>query len=157
MDVIERQLYTVAVFQDAASAARGVSALLAEGFPVGAVSTVAVEAAQVSGAEDRVFGPDTAVLEVRGLGRVSAGGSAVAVLQGQDAAFEAKGLAAAASRLGFQPHDGRIFELLVARGGTLVAVAGADRAADALAVLHAYGGGNAAIGAWADRVHVFVS
>jgi hypothetical protein len=34
----------------------------------------------------------------------------------------------------------------------LVAVLGDPRAADALAILHAYGGGNAAIGAWMGRV-----
>jgi hypothetical protein len=34
----------------------------------------------------------------------------------------------------------------------LVAVRNEPRAADALAKLHAYGGGNAAIGAWTGRV-----
>jgi hypothetical protein len=34
----------------------------------------------------------------------------------------------------------------------LVAIASDARAADALAVLHSFGGGNAAIGAWAGRV-----
>ena len=55
-------------------------------------------------------------------------------------------------RVGFQAHDGRIFETLAARGGILVAIRGEPRAADALAILHSYGGGNAAIGAWAGRV-----
>jgi hypothetical protein len=49
-------------------------------------------------------------------------------------------------------HDGQIFETLVERGGVLVAVLSEPRAADALARLHAYGGGNAAIGAWVGRV-----
>jgi hypothetical protein len=55
-------------------------------------------------------------------------------------------------RAGFQPHDGLIFETLVGKGGVLVAVQGAPRAADALAVMQSYGGGNAAIGAWGKRV-----
>ena len=53
---------------------------------------------------------------------------------------------------GFQAHDGYIYEALTGRGGVLVAVHNEPRAADALAKLHAYGGGNAAIGAWTGRV-----
>ena len=55
-------------------------------------------------------------------------------------------------RVGFQAHDGRIFETLTGRGGVLVAIRTEPRAADALAILHSYGGGNAAIGAWTGRV-----
>ena len=51
-----------------------------------------------------------------------------------------------------QAHDGRIFETLTGRGGILVAITSEARAADALAILHSYGGGNAAIGAWAGRL-----
>lgn len=53
---------------------------------------------------------------------------------------------------GFQAHDGRIFARLVERGGVLVAVTSDARAADAMSVMHAYGGGNTAIGAWRGRV-----
>ena len=63
-----------------------------------------------------------------------------------------EGIAASMSRVGFQAHDGFIFETLTKRGGVLVAIRSEDRAADALALLHAYGGGNAAIGAWTGRV-----
>ena len=55
-------------------------------------------------------------------------------------------------RVGFQSHDGRIFETLTGRGGILVAIRSEPRAADALALLHSYGGGNPAIGAWTGRV-----
>jgi hypothetical protein len=55
-------------------------------------------------------------------------------------------------RVGFQAHDGRIYEALTARGGVLVAIHSEPRAADALTVLLSYGGGNAAIGAWTGRV-----
>jgi len=51
-----------------------------------------------------------------------------------------------------EAHDGRIFEALAGRGGILVAIRTEPRAADALAILHSYGGGNAAIGAWTGRV-----
>jgi hypothetical protein len=34
----------------------------------------------------------------------------------------------------------------------MIAIQGDPRAADALAILHSYGGGNAAIGAWTGRV-----
>ena len=62
------------------------------------------------------------------------------------------GLAGTMRRVGFQPHDGRIFDVLTGRGGVLVAIHSEPRAADALAILHSYGGGNAAIGAWTGRV-----
>jgi hypothetical protein len=62
------------------------------------------------------------------------------------------GLSGTLRRVGFQAHDGRIFETLTARGGVLVSVHSEPRAADALAVMHSYGGGNAAIGAWTGRV-----
>ena len=62
------------------------------------------------------------------------------------------GIAGTMRRVGFQPHDGRIFETLTGRGGVLVAIRSEPRAADALAILHSYGGGNAAIGAWTGRV-----
>ena len=62
------------------------------------------------------------------------------------------GVAAAMRRAGFQPHDGLIYEALRGKGGVLVAVQDAPRAADALAVMQSYGGGNAAIGAWGNRV-----
>ena len=62
------------------------------------------------------------------------------------------GLASSMLKAGFQTHDGRIFEMLVEKGGVLVAVRNEPRAADALSVFHNYGGGNAAIGAWAGRL-----
>ena len=62
------------------------------------------------------------------------------------------GVATTMRRAGFLVHDGFIYETLTARGGVLVGVHSEPRAADALAVMFAYGGGNAAIGAWAGRV-----
>jgi hypothetical protein len=73
-------------------------------------------------------------------------------LQGQSEELAREGLADSLRLAGFQPHDAHIFEALTARGGVLVGVRSESRAADALATLHAYGGGNAAIGAWHGRV-----
>ena len=85
-----------------------------------------------------------------GIGAVVLRGPLVDALQGSaQRIFGKLGLANTMRRVGFQAHDGRIFEALVARGGILVAVRDSEpRAADALAILHSYGGGNAAIGAW---------
>ena len=79
-------------------------------------------------------------------------GPLVNALQGPQRDLPKLGVTATMRRVGFQPHDGRIFETLTARGGILVAIHSEPRAADALAVLHSYGGGNAAIGAWTGRV-----
>jgi hypothetical protein len=83
---------------------------------------------------------------------VLAKGPLVSALQGPSRDLIKLGLAGTMRRVGFQTHDGRIFETLTARGGVLVAIHSEPRAADALAVLHSYGGGNAAIGAWTGRV-----
>jgi hypothetical protein len=79
-------------------------------------------------------------------------GPLVAALQGPDNGLETAGLGRTIGRAGFQAHDGYIYETLTGRGGVLVAIRSEPRAADALAKLHAYGGGNAAIGAWTGKV-----
>ncbi len=148
----DSELYTVGVFGDAAGARRALAALVADGFEADALSVLGGDAPSLAVLAEALGRPVPDPSEVRGLGRVRMAGPAIGVLQGDDGGLLARGLAATAGRLGFQMHDGRIFEALVARGGVLVAVESAARAADALAVLHAYGGGNAAIGAWAGRL-----
>jgi hypothetical protein len=76
----------------------------------------------------------------------------VGALDGSDAALGSLGIARTMRRAGFQAHDGYIFETLTLRGGVLVAVQSEPRASDAIALLHSYGAGNAAIGAWTGRV-----
>jgi hypothetical protein len=83
---------------------------------------------------------------------VLARGPLIEALQGGERDLTKVGIAGTMRRVGFQAHDGRIFETLVGRGGVLVAIRSEPRAADALAILHSYGGGNAAIGAWTGRV-----
>lgn len=150
----EGPCFTVGVFQDAAWASRGLAALAGQGFPPEALSIVARQGPEVSALMEKTFGAgaDRAAVEVPGLGAAVAHGLLVDTLQGDDNGLGASGVAATMRRAGFQAHDGFIFETLTARGGVLVAVAGEPRAADALALMHAYGGGNAAIGAWGGRV-----
>jgi len=90
--------------------------------------------------------------EVHDLGPVVVRGPLLEALQGADQGLAKTGIAGTMRRVGFQAHDGRIFHVLTGRGGVMVAIHSEPRAADALAVLHSYGGGNAAIGAWTGRV-----
>ena len=146
--------FTVGVFQDAAWASRGLTALAGDGFPPEALSILAKQAPDIAELMEQTFGAgaEQALVDVQGLGPAVAHGALVETLQGADNALGASGVAATMRRAGFQAHDGFIYETLTARGGVLVAVAGEPRAADALALMHAYGGGNAAIGAWGGRV-----
>jgi hypothetical protein len=149
---VEAGRFTVGVFQDVASAEKGISALKRIGLPAEALSIIAKEAPETAAFIERTLGGGAERMELRGAGAVLARGSLVAALQGAAGDLLHLGLAGTMRRVGFQPHDGRIFEVLTARGGVLVAIRSEPRAADALAVLHSYGGGNAAIGAWTGRL-----
>lgn len=146
------ETFTIGVFKDADWAARGLEALGAQGIEAAMVSLLAVESAEAAALAKRVTGLPAQVLEIPGVGRCVGVGPLLAVLLADDAGLTRKGLAPSLARAGFQAHDGRIFETLTARGGVMVAIASESRAADALATLHSYGGGNAAIGAWHGRV-----
>ena len=144
--------FTVAVFQDALWARRGVEALLRNGFVPESLTILALDSRTTSQLIEDLLGPGPSRFELKALGVVSAKGPLIAALQGEDEGLTALGLGGAIGRAGFQQHDGYIFETLTGRGGVLVAIRSEPRAADALATLHAYGGGNAAIGAWTGRV-----
>jgi hypothetical protein len=101
---------------------------------------------------EKTFGSAGDRLDLGAIGGVLAHGPLVAALQGSTRDLATLGLAGTMRRVGFQAHDGRIFETLTGRGGVLVAIRSEPRAADALALFHSYGGGNAAIGAWSGRV-----
>lgn len=148
----DRTCYTVGVFQDVEWARRGLEALARHGFPSEAMSILAKDSSEVSTLVEQILGTAGSTFEVRNLGQVIAHGSLLETLQGSDGELGRSGVGATMRRAGFQTHDGFIFETLTARGGILVAIDSEPRAADALAVLHAYGGGNAAIGAWQGRV-----
>ena len=143
--------FTVGVFQDVAWAEKGIEALRRQGFAVESLSIIGKAAPELAALFDRTLGA-AETIEIHDLGTALARGPIVAALQGADNGLTKLGIAATMRRVGFQAHDGRIFDVLTGRGGVLVAIHSEPRAADALAVLHSYGGGNAAIGAWSGRV-----
>ena len=144
--------FTVGVFQDATWAERGIDALVRHGFTPALLSILAKASPENDALAERVFGKRLPHVEVKGLGEAIAHGVLVATLNGGEGELFRLGLAATVRHAGFQEHDGVIYDRLVERGGILIAVGGDARAADALATLHAYGGGHAAIGAWTGRV-----
>ena len=144
--------FTVAVFQDVAWARRGLAALQRHGFSSASLTLLALATPEAEALVSDVQGRPGQRLEVRGLGTLVGDGPLLRALNGTAGDFGKLGLTATVRRAGFQAHDGYIYETLTSRGGVLVAVEGEARAADALSVFHNYGGGNAAIGAWAGRV-----
>jgi hypothetical protein len=144
--------FTVAVFQDVDWARRGLEALERHGFQTAALSLLALATPEAETLASEVLGGAARRFEVRGLGALVGGGPVIGVLDGTARNFCDLGLAATMRRAGFQAHDGYIYETLTSRGGVLVAVDSEARSADAIAVFHNYGGGNAAIGAWTGRV-----
>ena len=149
---VETGLFTVGVFQDLASARKALDALKRASLPAESISILVKDGPEAAALIAQVCGADGERLDLFGVGPVVARGPLVTALQGSTRDFAKLGLAATMRRVGFQPHDGRIFETLTARGGVLVSVRSEPRAADALAILHSYGGGNAALGAWSGRV-----
>lgn len=148
---VETGRFTVGVFQDIEWATRGVEALKKNGLAVESLSILGKASPALTAFIERELGAPQS-LEIRDLGASAARGPIVAALQGSDQGLATLGLSGTMRRVGFQAHDGRIFDTLTARGGVMVAIHSEPRAADALAVLHSYGGGNAAIGAWTGRV-----
>lgn len=152
MPDVEASQFTIGVFQDLSWAERGLDALKKNAFPSQALSVLAKDAPESAALIERLFGAAPARLVLPRLGSVVAAGSLMDALDGSAGDLARLGLSAALKRVGFQTHDGQIFEVLTGKGGILVAVKGEARSADALAVLHSFGGGNAAIGAWKGRL-----
>jgi hypothetical protein len=152
MAQFEQALYTVGVFQDASWAERGIDALKKQGFGTDVMTVLAKATPEATSFIERVLGAAPAAMDLPVLGATTARGSLIQTLNGAGNDLGRIGIAAAMRRAGFQPHDGLIYETLAGKGGILVAIEDAPRAADALAVLQSYGGGNAAIGAWSGRV-----
>src|SRR2546421_10868930 len=115
-------LFTVAVFQDAAWATKGLEALRQAGFPPESLTIVAKESGDAAALIDRTFGAAGERLDVTGVGPIVARGRLIDALQGAARDLPKLGFAATMRRVGFQPHDGRIFESLIGRGGVLVAI-----------------------------------
>jgi hypothetical protein len=149
---IEAGLFTVGVFQDVTWAQKGLQALQRAGFPPESLTIMAKETPEVARLIQDSLGTGGEVVQLASIGAALARGPLVGVLQGASGDLGSLGLVGTMRKIGFQSHDGRIFDTLTGRGGVLVAIKGEARAADALAILHSYGGGNAAIGAWGGRV-----
>jgi hypothetical protein len=150
MQDVETGRFTVGVFQDATWAERGINALKSAGFPVESLTILAKDSPGISSLVEKALGSAGQRIELPGLGAVVVRGPLLDALESPE--LRKLGLGASMRRAGFQQHDGRIFETLTGRGGVLVAIRSEPLAADALALLHSYGGGNAAIGAWSGRV-----
>jgi hypothetical protein len=148
----ESGLFTVAVFQDAAWASRALDALKEAGFVPQSLTILAGAGADASGLIQKIFGTAGQTVDLPVIGAAIAHGPLVDALQGSARDLAKLGLAGTMRKVGFQAHDARIFETLASRGGVLVAIRSEPRAADALAIFHSYGGGNAAIGAWTGRI-----
>ena len=144
--------FTLGVFQDVEWARRGIEALVRDGFVPEALTIIAKDSPDAAALIETTLGGPPERVELKELGPAVARGPLVSALQGEDGGLTNLGLGSAIRRAGFQRHDGHIYETLTGRGGVLVAVRNEPRAADALATLHSYGGGNAAIGAWTGRV-----
>jgi hypothetical protein len=144
--------FTIGVFQDTSWAQRGIDALLNDGFVPESLTVVARDTPEAAALIESALGMPPERVDLKTLGPAVARGPLVAALRGHDEGLATAGISGTITRVGFQVHDGQIFEALTGRGGILVAVRNEPRAADALAKLHAYGGGNAAIGAWTGRV-----
>jgi hypothetical protein len=148
---VETGRFTVGVFQDVAWAQKGIAALERAGFPAESMTILAKESEAAATLIERTLGSKPNHLDVAGLGAVVARGPLIDAL-GALGDLKKLGISGTMNRVGFQPHDGRIYETLAGRGGVLVSIRSEPRAADALAILHSYGGGNAAIGAWTGRL-----
>jgi hypothetical protein len=149
---VDTGLFTVAVFQDASWASKALDALKQAAFPPESLTVLSKDSPDAAALVERFCGGTGERLEVASVGSIVGRGRLIDALQGPARDLSKLGFAATMRRVGFQPHDGRIFETLIGRGGVLVAIKSDPRAADALAILHSYGGGNAAIGAWSGRV-----
>jgi hypothetical protein len=149
---VEAGRFTVGVFQDVAWAAKGIAALIDAGLTPASLTVLAKETPEAAALVEKTLGASGTRADIAGIGAAVLHGPMVDALQGTVRDLARLGLANTMRRVGFQAHDGRIFEALVARGGILVSVHSEPRAADALAVMFSYGGGNAAIGAWTGRV-----
>jgi hypothetical protein len=149
---VETGRFTVGVFQDVAWASKGIDALKQAGLPPESLTILAKDTPESAALIQKALGVAAERIEVAGVGTVVARGPLIGALSGTAQELAKLGLSGTMRRVGFQSHDGRIFETLTARGGILVAIHSEPRAADALAILFSYGGGNAAIGAWTGRI-----
>ena len=109
MDDVDRQCFTVGVFQDAEWAERGLEALKKEGLPSESLSLISRETPETAALVQRVFGLEGDRLDIVKIGPVVAPGPLVGALQGQ--ARDDTGMLEATD----QQLDRRTFEDIVER------------------------------------------
>ena len=108
-------------------------ALKQAGFPAESLTILAPRTPEAAALIECGFGPPADRLELAGGRGRRRARPALRGAPGAGARPRASWTAGTMRRVGFQPHDGRIFETLVGRGGVLVAIHSEPRAADALA------------------------
>src|SRR5204863_4136826 len=111
--------FTVGVFQDVAWARKGIDALKAVGIVTESLSIIAKERPEVRALVEATIGGPAERLTLGATGTVVAKGPIVDAHQGTARDLPKLGVAGTMRRVGFQAHDGRIFDALVARGGVL--------------------------------------
>ena len=114
MGDVDRQCFTVGVFQDVEWAQRGLEALCNEGFPSESLSLMSKETPEAAALLQRTFGVEGGRLDIVRIGSVLAHGPLVGALQGRARDLDRSGVAFTMRRAGFQAHDGFIFETLTA-------------------------------------------
>ena len=92
-----------------------------EGLVPESLSIIAKNSPDATALITEALGSAGETLEISGIGQVVAKGPILGALQGPARDLGTVGMAGTMRRVGFQPHDGRIFEILTARGGVLVA------------------------------------
>jgi len=112
--------FTVGVFQDVAWAQKGLDALKRAGFASDALTIISKESGDAGALIHRVLGAAGGRLDLATTGPIVARGPLVEALQGPSSDLAKLGIAGTMRRVGFQAHDGRIFEALVGRGGSFI-------------------------------------
>src|SRR3954453_19116688 len=103
---------TVGVFQDVAWAVKGLDALKGAGFPLESLTVFAKDTAEAAALIEKTFNAPGERLDIAGIGPILTRGPLVDALQGDARDLAKLGLAGTMRRVGFQSHDGRIFEVL---------------------------------------------
>src|SRR5262249_59553798 len=120
--------FTVCVFQDVQWAQKGSDALKRAGLAAESISSIAKESPEIVALIEATQGGQGERIETKATGALLARGPLVAALQGPARDLSKLGLSGTLRRVGFQAHDGRIFETLTARCCVLVSVRCAPRA-----------------------------
>src|SRR5262245_31256275 len=107
---VEAGRFTVGVFQDVAWAKKGIEELKRIGIPAAAVTIVARTSPEAAALIEQELGGSGSAMDISGVGPAVARGPMIDVLNGPSRDLTKTGIAGTMRRVGFQPHDGRIFE-----------------------------------------------